>query len=111
MISKLPDNGEKLKKRIAELNRALTKLKMEQTNIVELDDITGEFERVLNVQLISLILGNKVNRIISSDVVEYDFVNLLVEDFVNSNYGIVHPENGCHETIFNSLIESFATQD
>jgi len=44
-------------------------------------------------------------------VVEYDFVNLLVEDFVNSNYGIVHPENGCHETIFNSLIESFATQD
>lgn len=39
MISKLPDNGEKLKKRIAELNRALTKLKMEQTNIVDLDDI------------------------------------------------------------------------
>lgn len=49
MISKLPDNGEKLKKRIAELNRALTKLKMEQTNIVDLDDIAGEFERVLNV--------------------------------------------------------------
>jgi len=49
MVSKLPDNGEKLKKRIAELNRALTKLKMEQTNIVDLDDITGEFERVLNV--------------------------------------------------------------
>lgn len=49
MISKLPDKGEKLRKRITELNRALTKLKMEQTNVVDLDDITDEFERVVNV--------------------------------------------------------------
>ncbi|CAI8619164.1 unnamed protein product [Vicia faba] len=49
MVSKLPDKGEKLRKRITELNRALTKLKMEQTNVVNLDDITDEFERVVNV--------------------------------------------------------------
>ncbi|XP_058731078.1 protein CHROMATIN REMODELING 24-like isoform X2 [Vicia villosa] len=49
MVSKLPDKGEKLRKRITELNRALTKLKMEQTNVVDLDDITDEFERVVNV--------------------------------------------------------------
>jgi hypothetical protein len=49
MISKLPDKGEKLKNRIVELNRELTKLKMEQTNVVDLDDITDEFERVVNV--------------------------------------------------------------
>ncbi|CAJ2653577.1 unnamed protein product [Trifolium pratense] len=49
MISKLPDKGEKLKNRIVELNRELTKLKMEQTNVVDLDDITDEFEKVLNV--------------------------------------------------------------
>jgi hypothetical protein len=49
MISKLPDKGEKLKNRIVELNQELTKLKMEQTNVVDLDDITDEFERVVNV--------------------------------------------------------------
>ncbi|XP_004503910.1 protein CHROMATIN REMODELING 24 [Cicer arietinum] len=49
MISKLPDKGEKLRRHIAELNRELTKLKMEQTNVIDLDDFTGEFERVLNV--------------------------------------------------------------
>lgn len=49
MISKLPDKGEKLRRHIAELNRELTKLKMEQTNVIDLDDFTSEFERVLNV--------------------------------------------------------------
>ncbi|KAJ1387805.1 SNF2-related, N-terminal domain [Sesbania bispinosa] len=49
MISKLPDKGEKLQKRMAELNLELAKLKMEQGNVVDLDDFTSEFQRVLNV--------------------------------------------------------------
>ncbi|XP_061346860.1 protein CHROMATIN REMODELING 24 [Gastrolobium bilobum] len=49
MISKLPDNGEKLRKQIAELNLELAKLKMEERDVADLDDFTDEFQRVLNV--------------------------------------------------------------
>lgn len=49
MASKLPDKGEKLRKRIGELNSELAKLKTEQGNVVDLDDFTSEFQRVLNV--------------------------------------------------------------
>ncbi|XP_057419556.1 protein CHROMATIN REMODELING 24 isoform X2 [Lotus japonicus] len=49
MVSKLPDKGEKLHKRMAELNVMLTKLKMEQREIIDLDDFTSDFQRVLNV--------------------------------------------------------------
>lgn len=49
MISRLPDKGEKLQKRMEELNLELAKLRMEQRNVIDLDDITSEFERVLNV--------------------------------------------------------------
>lgn len=49
MISRLPDRGEKLQQRLAELNSELSKLKMEEREVIDLDDITGEFQRVLNV--------------------------------------------------------------
>lgn len=49
MISRLPDGGEKLQQRLAELNSELTKLKMAEGTEVDLDNITGEFQRVLNV--------------------------------------------------------------
>ncbi|KAI4345067.1 hypothetical protein L6164_012234 [Bauhinia variegata] len=49
MISRLPDSGEKIQKRIAELNSELDKLKMTERTVVDLDDVTGEFQRVLNV--------------------------------------------------------------
>ncbi|KAF7840134.1 protein CHROMATIN REMODELING 24 [Senna tora] len=49
MISRLPDGGRKLQQRLAELNSDLAKLKMEQRAVVDLDDITEEFQRVLNV--------------------------------------------------------------
>lgn len=49
MISRLPDKGEKLQKRMEELNLELAKLRMEQRNIIDLDDITSDFQRVLNV--------------------------------------------------------------
>lgn len=49
MASKLPDKGEKLQKRLAELNLELAELKREERNVVDLDDFTTEFQRVLNV--------------------------------------------------------------
>ncbi|XP_027342704.1 protein CHROMATIN REMODELING 24 [Abrus precatorius] len=49
MISKLPDKGEKLQKQIAELNLELAKLKSEEKDVVDLDDFTSDFQRVLNV--------------------------------------------------------------
>lgn len=49
MISRLPDKGEKLQKRMEELNLELAKLRMEQRNVIDLDDITSDFQRVLNV--------------------------------------------------------------
>ncbi|KAI5587719.1 hypothetical protein BDE02_05G053400 [Populus trichocarpa] len=52
-ISRLPDQGAKLQKQIGELNSELNKLRMEtatdRKGIISLDDLTGEFERRLNV--------------------------------------------------------------
>ncbi|WVZ26466.1 hypothetical protein V8G54_005010 [Vigna mungo] len=48
MISKLPDKGEKLQKRLAELSLELADLKSER-NVIDLDDFTTEFEQGLNV--------------------------------------------------------------
>ncbi|XP_047165048.1 protein CHROMATIN REMODELING 24 isoform X1 [Vigna umbellata] len=48
MISKLPDKGEKLQKRLAELSLELAELKSER-NVIDLDDFTTEFEQGLNV--------------------------------------------------------------
>ncbi|XP_011011399.1 PREDICTED: protein CHROMATIN REMODELING 24-like isoform X2 [Populus euphratica] len=52
-ISRLPDQGAKLQKQIGELNSELNKLRMEKATeregIISLDDLTGEFERRLNV--------------------------------------------------------------
>ncbi|KAI9394209.1 hypothetical protein POPTR_005G066600v4 [Populus trichocarpa] len=52
-ISRLPDQGAKLQKQIGELNSELNKLRMEtateREGIISLDDLTGEFERRLNV--------------------------------------------------------------
>ncbi|RDY00771.1 Protein CHROMATIN REMODELING 24, partial [Mucuna pruriens] len=45
MISKLPDKGEKLKKRLAGLNLELAELKREERNVVDFDDFTSEFQR------------------------------------------------------------------
>ncbi|OIW18154.1 hypothetical protein TanjilG_31274 [Lupinus angustifolius] len=49
MISKLPDKGEKLRRRIGELNIELANLKKEESSVIDLDDFSSEFERVLNV--------------------------------------------------------------
>ncbi|XP_028770191.1 protein CHROMATIN REMODELING 24 isoform X2 [Neltuma alba] len=49
MISRLPDKGEKLQQRLAELNSELSKLKIEERNVIDLDDISEEFQRVVNV--------------------------------------------------------------
>ncbi|KAK4264709.1 hypothetical protein QN277_025847 [Acacia crassicarpa] len=49
MISRLPDGGEKLQQRLAQLNSELSKLKMEERNVVDLDEISGKFQKVLNV--------------------------------------------------------------
>ncbi|KAK7399357.1 hypothetical protein VNO78_10539 [Psophocarpus tetragonolobus] len=49
MISKLPDKGLKLQKRLVELNLELVELNREERNVVDLDDFTAEFRRVLNV--------------------------------------------------------------
>ncbi|KAG5245086.1 protein CHROMATIN REMODELING [Salix suchowensis] len=52
-VSRLPDQGAKLQKQIGELNSELNKLSMEKATerkgIISLDDLTGEFERGLNV--------------------------------------------------------------
>ncbi|KAJ6419344.1 hypothetical protein OIU84_029452 [Salix udensis] len=52
-VSRLPDQGEKLQKQISELNSVLNKLRMEKATdrkgVISLDDLTGEFERGLNV--------------------------------------------------------------
>ncbi|KAF9681810.1 hypothetical protein SADUNF_Sadunf05G0041300 [Salix dunnii] len=52
-ISRLPDRGAKLQKQIGELNSELNKLRIEKATerkgIISLDDLTGEFERGLNV--------------------------------------------------------------
>ncbi|KAL5755404.1 hypothetical protein ACOSP7_023624 [Xanthoceras sorbifolium] len=51
-VERLPDKGAKLQKQIAELNLELNKMRMEtqsKREVIDLDDITGEFERVLNV--------------------------------------------------------------
>lgn len=50
MVSRLPDKGEKIQKQIAELNSELYRLgtvEGNERNVINLDDITGEFERVL----------------------------------------------------------------
>ncbi|GLT25101.1 hypothetical protein SLA2020_002530 [Shorea laevis] len=51
-ISKLPDKGAKLEKQMAELNAELQKIRMEERRekeVINLDDITGELRRRLNV--------------------------------------------------------------
>ncbi|KAG5241885.1 protein CHROMATIN REMODELING [Salix suchowensis] len=52
-VSRLPDQGEKLQKQISELNSVLNKLRMEKATerkvVINLDDLTGEFKRGLNV--------------------------------------------------------------
>ncbi|XP_022632577.1 protein CHROMATIN REMODELING 24 isoform X2 [Vigna radiata var. radiata] len=48
MISKLPDKGEKLQKRLVELSSELAELKSER-KVIDLDDFTTEFEKGLNV--------------------------------------------------------------
>ncbi|OIT37119.1 PREDICTED: protein CHROMATIN REMODELING 24 isoform X1 [Nicotiana attenuata] len=52
MISKLPDRGERIQKQIAELNKELKNIRMEKENrdeVIDLDDISGRFHRVVNV--------------------------------------------------------------
>ncbi|KAL1364668.1 protein CHROMATIN REMODELING 24 isoform X1 [Arachis hypogaea] len=49
MISRLPDKGAKLQKRLTELNSELARLGMEERTGADLDDFTSEFQRVLNV--------------------------------------------------------------
>ncbi|KDP31473.1 hypothetical protein JCGZ_15353 [Jatropha curcas] len=51
-VSRLPDGGAKLQKQISTLNLELEKIKMEKTTqqeIIDLDDLTGELQRTLNV--------------------------------------------------------------
>ncbi|KAJ0040417.1 hypothetical protein Pint_27404 [Pistacia integerrima] len=49
----LPDKGAKLQKQIAELNLELKKMRMEERSepgVIDLDDLTGNFTRALNVE-------------------------------------------------------------
>ncbi|XP_044510822.1 protein CHROMATIN REMODELING 24 isoform X4 [Mangifera indica] len=51
-VERLPDKGEKLQKQIAELNLKLKKLRTDErseTEVIDVDDIMGNFKRVLNV--------------------------------------------------------------
>lgn len=51
-VSRLPDQGAKLQKQISELNLELNQLRMEKTTqneVIDLDDLTGDLQRVLNV--------------------------------------------------------------
>lgn len=52
MVSRLPDKGEKIQKQIGELNAELYRLgtgevEGNERNVIDLDDITGEFQRVV----------------------------------------------------------------
>ncbi|KAK3036188.1 hypothetical protein RJ639_030258 [Escallonia herrerae] len=52
MVSHLPDKGERIQQQIAELNRELSKIQMIQKSeneVIDLDDVAGELQRVLNV--------------------------------------------------------------
>lgn len=52
MVSRLADNGEKIRKQIAELNMELRKLGMSktgETETIDLDDVVEDFNRVVNV--------------------------------------------------------------
>ncbi|KAF3969894.1 hypothetical protein CMV_006353 [Castanea mollissima] len=52
MVSRLPDKGEKLQKQIAQLNSELYKMRKEErtdNEVIDLDDLSGEIQRVLNV--------------------------------------------------------------
>ncbi|KAK7831062.1 protein chromatin remodeling 24, partial [Quercus suber] len=51
MVSRLPDKGEKLQKQIAQLNSELYKMRKEErteNQVIDLDDLSGEIQRVLN---------------------------------------------------------------
>lgn len=51
-VSKLPDKGERIQKQIAELNSELDKMRMTkriETEVIDLDDVTGKLENVLNL--------------------------------------------------------------
>ncbi|KAB2597160.1 DNA excision repair protein ERCC-6-like [Pyrus ussuriensis x Pyrus communis] len=52
LVSRLPDKGEKIQKQIGELNAELYRLgtgevEGNERNVIDLDDITGEFQRVV----------------------------------------------------------------
>lgn len=52
MVARLPDKGEKLRKQIAELNSELFKIReaeRTENKVIDLDDLSGEFQAVLNV--------------------------------------------------------------
>ncbi|KAJ8565534.1 hypothetical protein K7X08_008110 [Anisodus acutangulus] len=52
MISKLPDRGQRIQRQIAELHKELEIMRMEKENkdeIIDLDDISGQFHRDVNV--------------------------------------------------------------
>ncbi|KAM6590487.1 hypothetical protein CsatA_013092 [Cannabis sativa] len=52
MISRLPDKGEKIQMHIVELNAELDRIKMgkeSEKKIISLDDLTDEFQKVINV--------------------------------------------------------------
>lgn len=51
-VSKLPDKGERIQKQIAGLNLELDKMRMTkriETEVIDLDDVTGKLENVLNL--------------------------------------------------------------
>ncbi|XP_024028985.1 protein CHROMATIN REMODELING 24 [Morus notabilis] len=52
MVSRLPDNGQKIQIQIAELSAELHRIKMKKENkkeVIDLDSLTSEFNKVLNV--------------------------------------------------------------
>lgn len=52
MVSRLPDRGEKIQMHIVELNAELDRIKRAKENekkVIDLDGLSGEFHKVLNV--------------------------------------------------------------
>ena len=52
MVARLPDKGEKIEKQIAELKSELDeirKVKSTEKQVIDLDDLTGDLQRILNV--------------------------------------------------------------
>lgn len=73
MVSRLPDNGQKIQMQIAELSAELHRIKMKKENkteVIELDSLTGEFNKVLMNK-------ENITEVIDLDSLTREFNNVL----------------------------------